>query len=413
MYVEIREIEPAETGAWDEYVNNHPFSNLYHLSGWKNVIEKTYGHKAYYLMAFNQENQHAIFNIQHSKNHFSSPTNLSTPTDPTNSINPKNSISGILPLVHLKHFIFGNSLISIPFFDMGGILADDKETEQALLNEAIKLGTRLQIDSLELRHQTPFSWLCESNTTDPPKKQKTKINIQNYSPSPTDSTNPIAIVTKSHKVRMLLELPESSETLMKSFKSKLRSQIKKPIKEGLQSEIGGIELLGDFYEVFAINMRDLGSPVHSKKLMKNVLEEFEDRSGILMVYKGDQPVACSLIVGFKDVLENPWASSLRQYSRLSPNMLLYWSMLEYGCNNGYKYFDFGRSSPDEGTFKFKRQWGARPEPLHWHYVYFNDESVNMEPLEKSRFEKAISCWKNLPVLVTKLIGPRIRKYIGL
>jgi len=219
--------------------------------------------------------------------------------------------------------------------------------------------------------------------------------------------------TRSHKVRMLLNLPESSEILMKSFKAKLRSQIKKPLKEGLKSKIGGIDLLDDFYKIFSINMRDLGSPVHSKELMLNVLKEFPNESKIVMVHKDDQPLACSLVIGFKDTLKNPWASALREYSRLSPNMLLYWAMLEYACENGYAYFDFGRSSPDEGTYKFKEQWGAIPTPLHWHYIALGGQSINEEISEKSKFEKAIRYWQKIPVPITKIIGPMIRKHIGL
>jgi len=212
---------------------------------------------------------------------------------------------------------------------------------------------------------------------------------------------------------MLLELPESSDTLMKSFKAKLRSQIKKPLKEGLSSKVGGLELLDDFYEVFLVNMRDLGSPVHSKKLMKNVLEEFPNKARIVIVYKENLPLACSLVIGFKDTLENPWASALREHSRLSPNMLLYWTMLEYACDKGYAYFDFGRSSPGEGTYKFKQQWGAKPNPLNWHYISLKGKSVDTETSEASKFDKAVQYWTKLPLSVTKIIGPMLRKHIGL
>ena len=119
------------------------------------------------------------------------------------------------------------------------------------------------------------------------------------------------------------------------------------------------------------------------------------------------------MVGFRDTLENPWASSLREYSRLSPNMLLYWTMLEYACDKGFKRFDFGRSSPDEGTYKFKKQWGAKPEPLHWHYISLNGKPLQQGTSEKSKFEKAIRLWQKLPVPVTKTLGPMIRKHIGL
>jgi FemAB-related protein (PEP-CTERM system-associated) len=200
---------------------------------------------------------------------------------------------------------------------------------------------------------------------------------------------------------------------MKSFKSKLRSQIKKPLKEGLNSKVGGLELLEDFYKVFSINMRDLGSPLHSKEIMRNTLEEFPDTARIVIVHKDNQSLACGLIVGFKNILENPWASALREYSRLSPNMLLYWSMLEYACDNGFSSFDFGRSSPSEGTYKFKEQWGAEPSPLNWHYISLNGRAADAEIDEKSKFEKAIRYWQKLPVPVTRIIGPMIRKHIGL
>lgn len=212
---------------------------------------------------------------------------------------------------------------------------------------------------------------------------------------------------------MLLNLPTSSEILMKSFKSKLRSQIKKPLKEGLSSRVGGLELFDDFYNVFSINMRDLGSPVHSKSMMPNVLAEFPEKAKIVIVYKHEQPLAASLIVGFKDTLENPWASALREYSKLSPNMLLYWTMLQYASDNGFTYFDFGRSSPDEGTYKFKAQWGAKPTTLHWHYVSVNGQPNDKETSERSKFNKAIEYWKKIPVPLTKVIGPMVRKHIGL
>ena len=160
-------------------------------------------------------------------------------------------------------------------------------------------------------------------------------------------------------------------------------------------------------------MRDLGSPVHSKKLIKTVLESFDADSRIVIVWKEGQPVACSLVIGFKEVLENPWASSLRQYSRFSPNMLLYWSMLEYACNNGFKQFDFGRSTPEEGTYRFKKQWGAQPVKLHWQYLMLGKSGTKDTAEDKSSFDKAVRIWQHMPVPLTRAFGPLIRKHIGL
>ncbi len=388
MSVEIRLMQASDANKWDTYVNGHLNRTVYHLSGWKDVIEKTYGHKTYYLLALRPSQ------------HFSASDNKPTEVYAVDS----GRVVGILPLIHLKHFLFGNSLISLPFFDMGGILADDCETEKALLLEAVKLGQNLNVTCIELRHLKPLSFI-EGNS---------EVSVQGAEGiRHADKPSSIKCLTRSHKVRMIIRLPESSAVLMKSFKSKLRSQIRKPLKEGLEVRIAGLEALEEFYEVFSVNMRDLGSPVHSKRLMENVILEFGNATKIIMVYKDHEPVACSLIIGFKDTLENPWASSLREYSRISPNMLLYWTMLEYGCQNGYSYFDFGRSSRGKGTFKFKEQWGAKPTTFNWHYIYLKGLPNSDEVAEKSRFDKAIQYWQKLPVSVTKVIGPRIRKHVGL
>ena len=383
--ITIRNYRSSDQKIWDNYVKNHPNGTLYHLSGWKNVIKKTYGHKSYYLMA-----------LSSSKN----PTNPSNPTDHGNL---SNCLVGILPLVHLKHFLFGNSLISMPFFDMAGILADDEKVEKALFSEAIRLGCQLNADTIELRHAEPLPWTTNSSQS----------SVHRLPAPKGYQLSGLSCTIRTHKVRMLLELPDSSEALIKSFKSKLRSQIRKPIREGFKAKIGGDELVDDFYHVFSINMRDLGSPVHSKKFMQNVLVEFPGRAKIIIVYKKEEAVACSLVVGFRDILENPWASALRKYSRSAPNMLLYWTMLEYACDNGYNYFDFGRSTPGEGTYKFKEQWGAKSKPLHWYYASLNGKSISGVSTEKSRFDRAIYYWQKIPVPVTKIIGPMIRKYIGL
>ena len=216
-----------------------------------------------------------------------------------------------------------------------------------------------------------------------------------------------------NKVRLLLQLPESAEVLMASFKAKLRSQIRRPLKEGLNVKSGGLELLDDFYSVFAVNMRDLGSPVHSKSFIRNIIGLSSGLARLFVVYKDDVPLACSMTLSGGSVIHNPWASSLRQYSRMSPNMLLYWAMLEYGCKKGFEFFDFGRSTPGEGTYKFKKQWGATDVPLNWIF-YSSEKGCNHESgNQKSRFEMAMEVWKRLPVTVTKIVGPAVRKNIGL
>jgi FemAB-related protein (PEP-CTERM system-associated) len=172
---------------------------------------------------------------------------------------------------------------------------------------------------------------------------------------------------------------------------------------------GKLDLLDDFYEVFAINMRDLGTPVYPKRFFEAILESFSETTSICAVYAGARPVAAGFLIGFNGMLEIPWASSLRDFNRYSPNMILYWTVLKFACDHGYRVFDFGRSTPDEGTYRFKAQWGAVPTPLYWHYwMRQGDQLPELNP-DNPKYAMAIWLWKRLPVSLTKWIGPSIVK----
>lgn len=355
MDTEILIHAPWDASTSEPYLHAHPDASLYHHEKWLDIIEKTYGQKGCRIVC-----------------------------------REGNRVVGLLMMTIFRGLSLKKTLISMPFFDFGGVLADSPEVERRLVRAAMRLGGRIGAQAIELRQTRPVAGL-EGGGPDIPHD------------------------VKSEKVRLVMELPASSDALMKSFKSKLRSQIKRPIKAGCRAEIGGVELLDDFYRVFACNMRDLGSPVHAKALMRNVLDAFPGRARLVVVYRGETPIACAMVIGFKDTMENPWASSLREYSAMSPNMLLYWAMLEYAAESGYRYFDFGRSTPGEGTFKFKMQWGAAAYPLHWYAIPLRDEAAcaNAGTPDKSRYSKTIEYWKKLPVPVTCVAGPMIRRLIAL
>ena len=357
MDVKIIEATKDHIANWDEYVLNHPNSNVYQLYNWKKVIFDTYGHEAHYIMAVSNNSE----------------------------------IMGILPLVKINAYGIVKKFTSIPFFDLGGVLADDKKTEELLIRHAFEVAKKEKISSISLRQQ---------------ERLISEESIKN-------SDYPHLFVKKD-KVRLILELGKSSEELFSSFKSKLRSQIRKPIKEGLKVKIGGVELVDDFYRVFVKNMRWLGSPVHSKEIIINTLKCFSHMCKIFAIYKDKTPVASSLILELKEMVYNPWASSLREYSRLSPNMLLYWAMLEYSCDKGYKYFDFGRSTVDEGTYRFKKQWGAKDKEIFWYVATKNISASIFPPSFASSLRKFfVWCWKKLPPSATVFLGPKIRKNIDL
>ena len=159
---------------------------------------------------------------------------------------------------------------------------------------------------------------------------------------------------------MILPLPETSAELLAGFKTKLRSQIKKAEKNGLTYEIGNnLSLVSDFYAVFTTNMRDLGSPTHSKRWFESIREFYAEKFVISVIKYNDIPIGAGIILLTEHGAAIPWASTLRKYNKLAPNMMLYWSLIQRATDSGCKYFDFGRSPIGEGPFKFQQQWGAK------------------------------------------------------
>jgi FemAB-related protein (PEP-CTERM system-associated) len=281
---------------------------------------------------------------------------------------------GVLPLVHMHSRLFGNFLVSVPFVNYGGLLSNDPLAARLLLQEAERLRTSVQATHVELRH---FGYSMEG------------------------------LCSKAHKVTMILELAGNEETQWKGFNAKLRNQVRKAQKNGLRFVIGQNELLDGFYDVFARNMRDLGTPVYAKNFFQNVLTSFRDCSRILAVYYEKKMIAAGIAVWFRDMLEIPWASSLGEYKALCPNNMLYWVAIKFAINGGFKKFDFGRSTPNEGTFNFKKQWGALPVQLYWQYLLGNGRTIPHLSPSNPKYRAAIRVWQNLPVPVTKLLGPLI------
>jgi serine/alanine adding enzyme len=283
-------------------------------------------------------------------------------------------------------------MVSLCFCDYGGVLYDDEASGAMLFDKAVSMMRALRFDCLELRQTFPLPFCAAQGTGSRPDGRQVHVS--------------------NEKVRMKLALPKKPDELFASFSAKLRSQIRKPQKDGCTVKTGGPELLDDFYRVFVYNMRDLGSPVHPKRMMENTLLSYGDRARIFVVYKGQTPVACSLAAGLGGTLVNPWASFDKRHRASAPNMLLYWGMLEFAIQNGYSSFDFGRSTKEEGTYRFKEQWGARPEPLYWYYVH-REKRGAMPAGNGAKKGLFIKVWRALPLWTTRFLGPIIRKQIPL
>jgi FemAB-related protein (PEP-CTERM system-associated) len=282
---------------------------------------------------------------------------------------------GLLPLADVRSTLFGRFLVSLPFVNYGGVEADDEPSARRLIDGAVELAERLDVQYLELRHERAPS-------------------------------HPSLIQRSEQKVHMRLDLPGSTDQLWSRLSSKIRNQVRKGQKSGLTVHWGRDDLLKDFYDVFSRNMRDLGTPVYGAKLFRSVLGRFPERSELCVVRLGSVPVAASLVLHGWGISEVPSAGSLRSYNHTCANMLMYWHILERAVQRGQTTLDFGRSSPDSNTFRFKKQWGAVPLRAQWQYHLRRGGTEDMRP-DNPRYARLVRLWQRMPVWLTRWIGPRI------
>jgi serine/alanine adding enzyme len=210
---------------------------------------------------------------------------------------------------------------------------------------------------------------------------------------------------------MLLPL-HTADAVWKALPSERRNRVRKGEKNGLAAYWGGAELLDGFYEVFAANMRDLGSPVHSRGFFRAMLRGIGETARVLQIRdRGGRPVGAAVCLFFRDTIAVPWVSSRREAFALCPNFVLYWEVIRLGCELGYRTLDLGRSFRNAGTFEFKRQWGAAPHPLPWIFRDLVPGAAPSVDRDSHRFQRWIELWKRLPVPVANVVGPWVRRQV--
>jgi len=216
-----------------------------------------------------------------------------------------------------------------------------------------------------------------------------------------------SLPTRTDKVACRLQLPDDPDTLWHGLKAKVRNQIRKAQRHELTVHTGRPPCLDDFYALYCRNMRDLGSPPHSRRFFEQIIDTFAAQATIFVVRHQDRPLAAGLTLSDCHGTCLPWAASDRKHSQLCGNMLLYWTMLTDACRNGSPAFDFGRATRDSGTHRFKTQWGAGQQTLHWHYLLAPGKPMPELRADSPRYRFMVASWKRLPVAAAKTIGPHL------
>lgn len=331
--------------AWDQFVIKHEHSNVFQLSAWGRAVHNSMGHKLYYLYV--EEDQ---------------------------------EIKSILPLVHVKSMLFGNSLISTGFSIGGGPLFSDKKALQLMDDEAIKIANDIGADNIEYRQMNR----CHEDWP---------VKLDTYS-------------------TFRKELSSDNEENMLSIPRKQRAMVRKGIKFGLTYEID--QEIDRLYHLYALSVRNLGTPVFPKSLFKELKNEYRDDCGILTVISPEGEAISSVMSFYFNGEVVPYFGgggfSARKYAA---NDFMYWSLMEHSVEKHQcTLFDFGRSKNGTGAFNFKKNWGFAPVPLEYEY-YLRDggEIPEINPLNP-KYQLMIKTWQKLPLPLANFIGPFVSKSLG-
>ncbi len=361
--IQIKSYCESDKEAWDKFVLNHESSSFFHLSGYKDVIERSFGHKPHYIMALY-----------------------------------KDQIRGVLPLFEIKSRLFGHALISIPFASYGGACATDKYTENMLLKSAVTLGKLMTVDYVEMRNENSIDVLHGARLEGSESQNEFNASkAQDW-------------LIKDLYVTFQKEISNDGESNFNAIPRKQRRMIRQGINAGLTAKIAGREFLHDFYKLYSINKKKLGTPIFSFKYFDNIMKIFP-QTFILSVWKDSAAVACVMVFSFKDRLMPYFSGALKKYYQYAVNDFMYWELMRYGCENGYKIFDFGRSKKGTGAYEFKKHWGFVPRDMPYaYYLVTAREMPNVSPVNP-KYTAMVNIWRKVPLFVANWLGPKIAQNI--
>lgn len=338
----IKFLEPVDHQRWDQFVEASDTATFFHLSAWQRVIQQAFSHKTYYVYA-EQEGE----------------------------------ISGILPLVHVKSLLFGNTLISNAFCVYGGIVASNDQAFQELQNYAQKLARELGVDCLEMRNR-------QQQHPDWPHKQL--------------------------YVTFRKELDSDHEKNMSAIPRKQRAMVRAGIKAGLTGVVD--TNIDRFYQAYSVSVRNLGTPVFPKHYFQLLKQVFADDCEILTIEHEGRLVASVMSFYFKDEVLPYYGGGTDLARDLKGNDFMYWEVMHRAVDKGCKVFDFGRSKEGTGSYRFKKHWGFEPEPLFYEIDLVKAQQIpEINPLNP-KYQFFIAAWKRLPLPVSQLVGPWLAKDLG-
>jgi FemAB-related protein (PEP-CTERM system-associated) len=341
--VRINELQPADFSRWDQFVSDCDEATFFHRAGWKTVIEQAFGHRTNFLYA-----------------------------------EVDGRIEGILPLAEVSSFLFGHTLVSLPFCVYGGIAASSERARCALDEAAQARALQLNVDHLEYRSRAPTheDW-----------------------------------AQKDLYVTFRKEIDPDIERNLLAIPRKQRAMVRKGIKVGLKSEVDqGVDR---FFAAYSDSVHRLGTPVFSKRYFEILFQVFRADCEVLTITSQEgRLIASVLSFYFRDEVLPYYGGGTAEAREVAGNDFMYWEVMRRACERGLHVFDYGRSKRGTGSFDFKKNWGFEPRPLYYKYMLLKGKSIPDHNPLNPKYQMFIKLWQRLPLGVANFLGPHIVKNLG-
>jgi FemAB-related protein (PEP-CTERM system-associated) len=287
-------------------------------------------------------------------------------------------VCGVLPLFFVNTLLTGKRLISSPFAVYGGILADSDETRVSLLEKAKALGARLQVKEIELRN----AWAAQCS----------------------------GLPRISRYVTFTQEIGADEEAVLNSIPRKTRAAVRKSLKEELTTR-RELSNCAAFEDLYSRNLHRLGTPCFPPRHFSTLLEKFRGMSDIREISLGGKVIAAVFSLYFRDQVLPYYGASDPAYNASQPNNFMYYDLMRWGGQNGYRIFDFGRSKRVKGSYDFKSHWGMMERELPYEVHLIKGKKLPNYSPANPVFRLPILLWQKLPLGLTKALGPRLIRFV--
>jgi CelD/BcsL family acetyltransferase involved in cellulose biosynthesis len=347
-------INPLDDERWDKFVSNHPFGVIYHHSSWMRVLSLTYRHLEPLCFVLEDEND---------------------------------NIRAALPCFIVRSKLTGTRLVSLPFSSYSDPLVEDREDFSRLLDETI--------NELEHTSASYFELRCFRNIDSIKDERLTNHNYY-----------------KTH----ILAIEEGFKNISQLFhKDCIVRSIKKALKSGVAIKLGCSEQdLKKFYVLHGMTRKRQGFPIQPYEFFRNIWEIMSPLGFFnLLLAEYDKKIVAGLVLfKFKDTVSFEHGASIPKFLSVRPNHLLLSKAIEIACSQGYRYFDLGKTPPEnKGLLDFKRRWGARMYDVPYFYYPRNQGIMSLE--QKSiKHRLLLTIGKYAPFYFAKILGRIAYHHLG-